>query len=49
MHTSLSKSVDYFDLLLALEYEDFYKKTNTGLFDYYKTKLSALFNDSKPL
>ena len=49
MNTPLSNSVDAFDLVAALESENFYKNLNTGIFEYYKTKLSALFDDSKPL
>ena len=49
MNTSLSNSVDAFYLVTDLESEDFHKKMDTGIFEYYKTKLSALFDGSKPL
>ena len=41
MNTPFSNSVDAFDLVAALESEYFYKKISTGIFEYYKTKLSA--------
>ena len=43
MNTPLSNSVDAFDLVAALESEDFYTNLNTGIFEYYKTKLSVFF------
>ena len=49
MNTRLSNNVDDFDLVEALEYEYLYNNLNTGIFEYYKTKLSVLFDDSKPL
>ena len=49
MNTLLSNSVDAFGLVAVLESEDLYNSLNTGIFEYYKTKLSALFDNSKPL
>ena len=49
MNTPLSNSVYVFDLVAAVDSEDSYHNLKTGIFDYYKTKLSALIDDSKPL